>query len=864
MRRWLAWSPTIRAGGDRQCVPDPDTPTEDTGAAAEPSRRARAFHGLKAQAGRTASVAVGGVLDHDDAAGTGKSVEESFGVPRKRIATEGVVLYTAGMGLVGLGLFAEELIIGLMGLVVAFRGLYLVYRWAHDVYRDQGAWATVILFGGPVVYTAGGVLITLSVAYGWESIILIGTYVAGVGFSLIVAVLRVACFRWAWWCLLGGGFVTVAAFAAAAATRHSDVAFVVASLLGAVGLAATSLALSSLSVANEEIATVICAGLVGVGGLWIAVAFFSGADPLSLAVPAVIIGLGLIPLSKGLPVWVEDNAWFRLLAVFAVGAGFGVILVLHFSTPNWPILYTVTVIGVAALLAGALVFDQIELAAFLVLGVVLTAVFIDRSEAVAASPNEGAATRTIVALGDSFMSGEGADRFLAGTNRRLVNECRRASTAYAYLVADRLGMQLQSLACSGAAMADVADLPRRTKTNPHPVQVDDIDVAGRDVAAVLISIGGNDAWFGVVGQACFAPGSCAVHRTTVFQNIEAIGQDLANLYRKVKGTVGHDVPVVVMPYPLTLTPEGCDRSPLAVDEHEFVYEFTEVLNRQVRAQAAGAGVNFFEAGIEVFGDYRLCGSDPGEDAVNTVHLNPQEGGVVDRLIPTHWIHGSAHPTPLGHALIADSLTPWLDALISQVDAAAPEDKNLVANPAAGDAQFGFAPATWQVLTRPLGIPRDLACPFNELPVSGTGSAGFPGEQVVLTGLEPGSPVCFSLPSGAWSQSIRADGAGAAGVRLWNLDPRDPTPPVPHQVVISKRAGAWTVQVHEFCELSLACAKDVGAIRDWAGAQVQGTAQTAFVPAALIFVGIWALFVEVRRSTLHHAARSRKRERQSQG
>lgn len=56
----------------------------------------------------------------------------------------------------------------------------------------------------------------------------------------------------------------------------------------------------------------------------------------------------------------------------------------------------------------------------------------------------------IVALGDSYISGEGAARFFPGTDHPGSNECRRAATAYPYLVAEALGASLTFVACSGA------------------------------------------------------------------------------------------------------------------------------------------------------------------------------------------------------------------------------------------------------------------------------------------------------------------------------------------------------------------------------------------------------------------------------
>lgn len=64
------------------------------------------------------------------------------------------------------------------------------------------------------------------------------------------------------------------------------------------------------------------------------------------------------------------------------------------------------------------------------------------------SPVRDSAAPLMVALGDSFMSGEGAERYLPDTDVP-ADRCHRATSAHPYLVAKQLGMRLVSAACSG-------------------------------------------------------------------------------------------------------------------------------------------------------------------------------------------------------------------------------------------------------------------------------------------------------------------------------------------------------------------------------------------------------------------------------
>jgi hypothetical protein len=72
----------------------------------------------------------------------------------------------------------------------------------------------------------------------------------------------------------------------------------------------------------------------------------------------------------------------------------------------------------------------------------------------------------IVAIGDSYMSGEGAARYFHGTDDPRTNRCHRAASAYPYLVADEIGASLIFAACSGARTYHI------TERGQYPRSVD--------------------------------------------------------------------------------------------------------------------------------------------------------------------------------------------------------------------------------------------------------------------------------------------------------------------------------------------------------------------------------------------------------
>jgi hypothetical protein len=294
----------------------------------------------------------------------------------------------------------------------------------------------------------------------------------------------------------------------------------------------------------------------------------------------------------------------------------------------------------------------------------------DAASSAALDPNPEADVR-ILALGDSFISGEGADEYFPGTNQvgRDRNECRRAATAHPYLVADALEASLTFVACSGAKAADLTTCGQMASGDERCREVwtdDDRAAAGDDVAGVLpqlenftaaelaefdvvmLSIGGNDVGFSTIVQACLLPRSCNERSSTWLGNIEALGPTLIEAYGEVREAVGLETPVIVVPYPVVLDAEPCN---LGLDEaeHLFVQDFIAALDEQIFRSAAIAGVFAYQPGVDAFAGNRLCDD---ESAINHLVLDPAGGAASARYLPSAWIHGSMHPNELGHRLLA--------------------------------------------------------------------------------------------------------------------------------------------------------------------------------------------------------------------
>jgi lysophospholipase L1-like esterase len=280
---------------------------------------------------------------------------------------------------------------------------------------------------------------------------------------------------------------------------------------------------------------------------------------------------------------------------------------------------------------------------------------------------------TLVALGDSYISGEGAKHFYPGTDRHGSNECRRADTAHPVLVANRLQAELVFVACSGAKLADLTSTIQYRSSPPdlyggHP-QFDVLDDLS-DVGVVVVSIGGNDANFGEIGLECASPFSCVGNADRWLSEVDELYGRLVRVYRRVRREAP-GAAVYVVDYPNPLSPRNCGGSHLDAGEHRFIRnEFIPRLDGVIRRATVTAGVNLVEF-EDVFDGARICEVDDGDGAMNTFGLGVTEGTL---LSPRRWFHNSFHPNARGHVLMAARVEAAIRAGLARPDEANPEPR----------------------------------------------------------------------------------------------------------------------------------------------------------------------------------------------
>lgn len=210
-----------------------------------------------------------------------------------------------------------------------------------------------------------------------------------------------------------------------------------------------------------------------------------------------------------------------------------------------------------------------------------------------------AASSAYVALGDSYSSGVGAERYFSGSGA-----CLRSPQSYVH----QLGRRVSSFrACAGASTGDV--LGRQLKAFP------------RDTRLVTITIGGNDAGFADVLDSCLFGARPVCHRR-VGDAEQFVRRDLPARLRRVYEAIRARAPrasVVVVGYPrLFARRPWC--SPIGrIDDREQrrLNEGADLLARTIGAEVRRhRGFRFADV-REAFHGHGICSSAPGIHGATT-------------------------------------------------------------------------------------------------------------------------------------------------------------------------------------------------------------------------------------------------------
>ncbi|WP_405786707.1 SGNH/GDSL hydrolase family protein [Streptomyces sp. NBC_00029] len=281
--------------------------------------------------------------------------------------------------------------------------------------------------------------------------------------------------------------------------------------------------------------------------------------------------------------------------------------------------------------------------------------------------------RVLVAIGDSYMSGEGAGSYFEGTDDGGRNECRRSPSAYAVGLAtgNRRFDRLLFLACSGARTFNVIAKPGagffKVQRGEPGTQIDQLASQASPFrpALVIVTLGGNDAGFAILGEACIAPGGCEEQESVFTSNLPKVRGALTATFRSLRKALPAGVPIVAVPYPQPFdTPDSCKGVALTKTERDFIHRFVDEVDKTMFDAATDANV-----GIEYLAEMKdslkahrlqLCQGRKSDAGINFVDIASVNGFASQRFSPAKWIHNSLHPNERGHEAMLDTFTTWLD------------------------------------------------------------------------------------------------------------------------------------------------------------------------------------------------------------
>ncbi|MFL6098565.1 MAG: GDSL-type esterase/lipase family protein [Actinomycetales bacterium] len=295
-------------------------------------------------------------------------------------------------------------------------------------------------------------------------------------------------------------------------------------------------------------------------------------------------------------------------------------------------------------------------------------------------PAGQAGDKVLVALGDSYMSGEGASVYFRGTDDGGGDECRRSPTSWAVLASQQRPFTgLVDLACSGAVTRNVQHDPEvashpdlaeshLAQAGEHFTQLDQyarLPVTSEQTyhpALVAVTVGGNDAGFSTVGIMCVAPGNCDEKSGLWLMSLPQVKEQLETTYTEI-GAEFPNTPVVVTAYPNPIfDAPDCGDLALSLTERTFIRRFVSMLNQDIHEAADDHGFYYLSDMANALSDSNLQLCDPdneGHPGINFIGLRSVNGPAEQRFNPQRWAHSSFHPNELGHAAMLKAFEKWL-------------------------------------------------------------------------------------------------------------------------------------------------------------------------------------------------------------
>jgi len=215
---------------------------------------------------------------------------------------------------------------------------------------------------------------------------------------------------------------------------------------------------------------------------------------------------------------------------------------------------------------------------------------------------------TIVSLGDSYSSGEGAPEFDIGTRWDSGNGCHRSGNAWPR----QLGVEEENhFACSGAITDNflTAQKDQGPDVFPQAFRLKALAESG-EVSKVYMTIGGNDLGFADIIEECFKPsrqGCLNNLEETIFPRLENKVLPKVSLVTGVTKKFANGGDVILVGYPNIVPFHGAllKCTWMSDTERARLLRLQDRLDETLRRAAAAAGVAFVSVSKSLAG-HELC------------------------------------------------------------------------------------------------------------------------------------------------------------------------------------------------------------------------------------------------------------------
>lgn len=294
---------------------------------------------------------------------------------------------------------------------------------------------------------------------------------------------------------------------------------------------------------------------------------------------------------------------------------------------------------------------------------------------------------TVVSIGDSTISGEGAGDYSAATDGKDGNWCHRSPNALVNHIELRGVTEHINLACSGAASKHIRLGDKKQWTEPSQAQQLKRVVNDHRVAAVVVGIGANDdpqfsrlisqcftAWFSDEAPACNENIRADWHQR-VDKMVPKVADALTDI-RTVLGDAGYrseDYELVLQSYASPIGPDmpeslrNLDGCPFRKADLRWVRDTGAIdLAAGLRRAASNAEARFLDLSRAARG-HEACSGGDDETSEWFTRFTVRWSDLEHADRASHAIQESFHPNARGHRQFAHCLSEFL---ASEDDAAA--------------------------------------------------------------------------------------------------------------------------------------------------------------------------------------------------